>query len=136
MTAEPGIADAADLTDELTHEQRAAVHHGDEPLLVVAGAGTGKTTMLAARLAALVQRGADPQRILLLSFSRRSAAELAARAAARLHAALGLPATTPAPRLPWCGTFHGIAARLLRQEAAALGLDPGFSVLDGADARS
>jgi DNA helicase-2/ATP-dependent DNA helicase PcrA len=130
MTTEPGIDHAADLTDE----QHAAVHHGDEPLLVVAGAGTGKTTMLAARLAALVQRGADPQRILLLSFSRRSAAELAARAAARLHAALGLPATTPAPRLPWCGTFHGIAARLLRQEAAALGLDPGFSVLDGADA--
>ncbi|MCZ8112455.1 MAG: ATP-dependent helicase [Betaproteobacteria bacterium] len=118
----------------LTVEQQAAVAHGDTPLLVVAGAGSGKTTMLSARLAELVRRGADPQRILLLSFSRRSAHELAERAAARLHAALGLPATTPAPRLPWCGTFHGVAARLLRDEAAALGLAPGFSVLDAADA--
>ncbi len=119
---------------ELTDEQHAAVAHGDAPLLVVAGAGTGKTTMLAARLATLVQRGADPNRVLLLSFSRRAAAELAERASARLHAALGLPAAAPGPRLPWCGTFHGIAARLLRDEAAALGLDPGFSVLDSADA--
>jgi DNA helicase-2/ATP-dependent DNA helicase PcrA len=121
-------------TGELSAEQHAAVHHGDGPLLVVAGAGSGKTTTLAARLAALVQRGADPRRVLLLSFSRRAAIELAERAAARLHAMLGLPASTPAPRLPWCGTFHGIAARLLRAEAVALGLDPGFSVLDGADA--
>ena len=122
------------MAPDLTAEQVAAVAHGDAPLLVVAGAGSGKTTMLSARLAELVRRGADPQRILLLSFSRRSAHELAERAAARLHAALGLPATTPAPRLPWCGTFHGVAARLLRDEAAALGLDPGFSVLDAADA--
>jgi DNA helicase-2/ATP-dependent DNA helicase PcrA len=122
------------LADTLTDEQRAAVVHGEAPLLVVAGAGSGKTTLLAARLAALVLRGADPQRVLLLSFSRRAAHELAERAAARLHATLGLPATTAAPRLPWCGTFHGIAARLLRDEAPALGLDPGFSVLDSADA--
>lgn len=122
------------LADTLTDEQQAAVAHGDDALLLVAGAGSGKTTTLAARLAALVLRGADPARVLLLSFSRRAAGELAARAAARLHAALALPPGTPAPRLPWCGTLHGIAARLLRDEAAALGLDPGFSVLDGADA--
>ncbi|MFN9745851.1 MAG: ATP-dependent helicase [Betaproteobacteria bacterium] len=122
------------MAPTLTAEQQAAVAHGDAPLLVVAGAGSGKTTMLSARMAELVRRGADPQRILLLSFSRRSAQELAERAAARLHAALGLHATTAAPRLPWCGTFHGVAARLLRDEAAALGLDPGFSVLDAADA--
>ncbi len=124
----------ATTAPDLSDEQRAAVAHGDAPLLVVAGAGSGKTTMLAARLAALVRRGADPNRVLLLSFSRRAAHELGHRAAAVLHTALGLPAGAPAPRLPWCGTFHGIAARLLRQEAAALGLDPGFSVLDAADA--
>jgi DNA helicase II / ATP-dependent DNA helicase PcrA len=124
----------AGLVDELSAEQVAAVAHGRDPLLVVAGAGTGKTTVLAARMAALVMAGADPNRQLLLSFSRRAAAELAHRAGAQLHAALGLPASTPAPRLPWCGTFHGIAARLLRDEAPALGLHAGFSVLDAADA--
>ena len=123
-----------DLTQALTDEQREAATHGPGPLLVVAGAGSGKTTMLATRLAWLVAQGADPARVLLLSFSRRAAAELGERAAARLHASLGLPASTAPPRLPWCGTFHGIATRLLRAEATALGLDPGFSVLDPADA--
>jgi len=123
-----------ELTHALTDEQREAATHGSGPLLVVAGAGSGKTTMLATRLAWLVAQGADPARVLLLSFSRRAAAELGERAAAQLHRSLGLPASTAPPRLPWCGTFHGIAARLLRSEAAALGLDPGFSVLDPADA--
>ncbi len=130
----PGAAPDGRAT--LTPEQRAAVEHPpDGPALwLVAGAGTGKTTTLAARLAALVQQGVDPQRILLLSFSRRAAAEMARRAGRWLHAAAGLPASTPAPALPWCGTFHSVAARLLREHAAALGLPEGFSVLDRADA--
>ncbi|MCW5613121.1 MAG: ATP-dependent helicase [Rubrivivax sp.] len=119
----------------LNPEQRAAAEHGDAPLVVVAGAGTGKTTTLAARLAMLVQRGADPQRVLLLSFSRRAAQEMARRAGRLLHEALGLGAGVPPPVLPWCGTFHSVAARLLRDDAASLGLDPGFTVLDRGDAQ-
>lgn len=119
----------------LNPEQRAAAEHGDGPLVVVAGAGTGKTTTLAARLATLVRRGADPQRVLLLSFSRRAALEMGQRAGRLLHEALGLAAGMPPPVLPWCGTFHAVAARLLRDDAASLGLDPGFTVLDRGDAQ-
>ena len=73
-------------------------------MLVVAGAGTGKTLTLAARVAWLVKQGVDPQRLLLLTFSRRAAAEMARRAGQLLHSALGLPRSTAAPSLPWCGT--------------------------------
>jgi DNA helicase II / ATP-dependent DNA helicase PcrA len=125
----------ADLAADLNPEQQAAVTHAGGPLLVIAGAGTGKTLTLATRLAGLVHAGADPQRILLLTFSRRAAAEMARRAARLLHQALGLPSTTPPPRLPWCGTFHGIAARLLREAAPRIGLHAGFTVLDRADAQ-
>ncbi|MBQ0960558.1 ATP-dependent helicase [Ideonella sp. 4Y11] len=118
----------------LNPAQQAAVDHGDAPLLVIAGAGSGKTMTLAARLARLVQHGADPQRILLLSFSRRAAHELARRAGRLLHQALGLPPTARAPLLPWAGTFHGIGARLLREHAEAIGLPPNFSIIDRADA--
>ena len=122
------------LLDALNAEQRAAVVHGDAPLAVIAGAGSGKTTMLASRLAWLVLQGADPRRILLLSFSRRAAAEMARRAAQSLHRALGLRPGTPAPELPWCGTFHSVGARLLREHAAPLGLAEDFSVVDRSDA--
>lgn len=123
-----------DLLD-LNPEQRAAATHREGPLLVVAGAGTGKTHTLATRLAWLVHEGADPQRVLLLTFSRRAATEMARRAARLLHQALGLPASTPPPLLPWCGTFHGVGARLLREEAPRIGLAAGFTVLDRADAQ-
>src|SRR5689334_11291981 len=90
----------------LNEEQRAAVEHGDEPLLVIAGAGSGKTTTLAARVARLVRDGADPQRLLLLTFSRRAAQEMAHRAGRLLHQALQWRSTQAAPSLPWAGTFH------------------------------
>ncbi len=125
---------SADLLDTLDDEQRAAATHQGSPLLLVAGAGSGKTTTLAARLAWLVRQGSDPRRLLLLTFSRRAAAELASRAGRSLHAALGLPAHLPPPALPWCGTFHAVAARLLREEAPRLGLAAGFTVLDRSDA--
>jgi DNA helicase-2/ATP-dependent DNA helicase PcrA len=105
------------------------------PLLVVAGAGTGKTLTLAARVAWLVAQGVDPQRLLLLTFSRRAAGEMARRAGRLLHASLGLSTRTPPPVLPWCGTFHSVGARLLREEAARIGLPEGFTVLDRADAQ-
>ena len=122
-------------TATLNREQQQAAQHapGDGPLLVIAGAGTGKTLTLASRLAWLVQQGADPQRVLLLTFSRRAAAEMARRAARLLHQSLGMPNSSAPPTLPWCGTFHSVAARLLREEAPRIGLAPGFTVLDRAD---
>ncbi len=106
------------------------------PLLVIAGAGTGKTMTLAHRVAHLIVEGVDPQRILLLTFTRRAAEEMGRRVEAIVHRALkaqgrAVPATC---RLPWSGTFHSIANRLLRRFAHNLGLDPGFSVLDRGDA--
>ncbi|MGE5116959.1 MAG: ATP-dependent helicase, partial [Betaproteobacteria bacterium] len=124
----------------LNDEQRAAVEHGlpdaaqAPPLLVVAGAGTGKTTTLAARVARLVLAGADPRRILLLTFSRRAAQEMERRVGALLQRALGLAATQRPPALPWAGTFHAVAARLLGEIAPRIGLASGFTILDRADA--
>ena len=126
---------AMDLPATLNPQQRLAATHGGGPLLVLAGAGTGKTLTLASRLAHLVLRGADPQRVLLMTFSRRAAAEMGRRAARLLHQALGLPSSTSPPTLPWCGTFHSVAARLLREEAPRIGLSPGFTVLDRSDAQ-
>src|SRR4030088_1210710 len=110
----------------LTDQQRAAVDHGGGPLLIVAGAGTGKTTTLASRLAALVERGASPERILLLTFSRREASELLRRAEAM--------AGHDVARRVWGGTFHAVGNRVLRRHGRLLGLDPDFTVLDQADA--
>ena len=100
------------------------------PLLVIAGAGTGKTATLAHRVAHLVAHGVDPTRILLLTFSRRAAQEMTHRAALLLR---GDPGGSARHLLPWSGTFHSIGARLLRQYAAAIGLPPGFGVLDRPD---
>jgi DNA helicase-2/ATP-dependent DNA helicase PcrA len=106
---------------------------GTGPLLIIAGAGSGKTLTLAARVAQLVLAGADPARILLLAFSRRAALEMERRVGRVLHEALGLTSRQQAPRLAWCGTFHGVGARLLRLHAARIGLDPSFTVDDRAD---
>ena len=123
--------------DALNPRQRQAAAHpaGAGPLLIIAGAGTGKTLTLASRLAHLVLQGADPQRVLLMPFSRRAAGEMARRAARLLHQSLHLHSSTAPPTLPWCGTFHSVAARLLREEAPRIGLDPGFTVLDRSDAQ-
>src|SRR5438477_6514311 len=102
--------------------------HASGPLLIIAGAGTGKTNTLAHRAAHLIHGGANPQRILLLTFSRRAALEMTRRAS-RI---VGELAT--AVRLPWSGTFHSIANRLIRRHSASLGLSPNYSVLDRGDA--
>lgn len=133
-------APAKDPFGELNEAQREAVEHGlgdaelATPLLVIAGAGSGKTKTLAARVARLVTGGTDPQRILLLTFSRRAAGEMVTRAGALLKLALGLPRGGTPPALPWAGTFHGIGARLLRQYAVQVGLSESFSILDRGDA--
>ena len=123
----------------LNPEQRAAVEHdvgvaAPRPLLVVAGAGSGKTNTLAHRVARLIQSGADPQRILLLTFSRRAATEMTQRAGGVLHRLFGLRGTQSQVTLPWAGTFHSIGARLLREFAGRIGLDPQFTIHDRGDA--
>ncbi|MBA3477582.1 MAG: ATP-dependent helicase, partial [Lautropia sp.] len=109
------------------------------PLLVIAGAGTGKTATLAHRVAWLVLNGVDPSRVLLLTFSRRAAQEMIRRAerlvaeAARAATGRSVPAGA-AVRLSWAGTFHAVGARLLREHALQVGLDPAFGILDRSDA--
>ena len=126
------VADV-DPFEHLNAAQRRAVDHDERPLLVIAGAGSGKTGTLAARVARLVRDGADPHRLLLLTFSRRAAHEMSHRAGLLMQRALGLPPAAHPPTLPWAGTFHAIGARLLRDMAPALRLDPGFTVLDRPD---
>jgi DNA helicase-2/ATP-dependent DNA helicase PcrA len=124
----------------LNAQQRQAVLHGTGegavpgPLLVIAGAGTGKTDTLAHRVAHLVRQGADPQRILLLTFSRRAAGELEKRAGRVLARALGTGPARTSMTLPWAGTFHAVGARLLREYARRIGLDPAFTIHDRGDA--
>ncbi len=132
------------LLDKLNPAQRAAATFGtpgeargwsSPPLLVVAGAGTGKTNTLAHRVAHLILNGVAPERVLLLTFSRRAAQELARRAQGIVADALASASgNRTAVRLPWAGTFHSVANRLLRQYAAQVGLAPGFSVMDRGDA--
>ena len=106
---------------------------GAGPLLVIAGAGTGKTNTLAHRVARLIADGADPGRILLLTFSRRAADEMGRRVRRILaQAAAGRPGLARA-ELRWSGTFHAIGARLLRDYAGRIGLDPGFTIHDRED---
>jgi DNA helicase-2/ATP-dependent DNA helicase PcrA len=105
-----------------------------DPLLVIAGAGTGKTMTLAHRVANLVIEGVDPERILLLTFTRRAAEEMLRRARSIVRAAMQLGEDSAAVRFTWSGTFHSVANRLLRHYAANVGLDPAFSVLDRGDA--
>jgi DNA helicase-2/ATP-dependent DNA helicase PcrA len=118
-------------------QRRAAVHveHDGKPapLLVIAGAGSGKTHTLACRVAHLVRQGADIQRVLLLTFSRRAAIELERRVSTLLRT---LPGSASADRtvvLPWAGTFHSVGARLLREYAERVNLAPNFTIHDRGD---
>jgi DNA helicase-2/ATP-dependent DNA helicase PcrA len=122
----------------LNEAQQAAVEYGTRvgearPLLVIAGAGSGKTATLAHRVAHLVRQGADPQRLLLLTFSRRAAAELTRRAGTALQAQLHGSVLEAPPVLPWAGTFHSVGAQLLRKYAPRIGLVPNFTIHDRGD---
>lgn len=114
---------------DLNPAQKDAVTHGDGPLLVVAGAGTGKTKTLACRVAYLISRGVPPGRILLLTFTRRAAAEMLQRAGS----AVGGSGDKVTGKV-WGGTFHAIANRLLRTYASAVNLSGDFTVMDDGDA--
>ena len=133
-----------DYLETLNSAQRQAALYGEKsvdkrfsagPLLVIAGAGTGKTMTLAHRVAHLVLSGISPERILMLTFTRRASQEMTRRVESIVRSATRdtSVAALPSGGLPWAGTFHSIANRLLRRFAHNLGLDPGFSVLDRGD---
>lgn len=131
MVAVRGGAMARDSwLEELNPQQRAAVTHGDGPLLVVAGAGTGKTKTLAYRVAYLIAHGVDPGRVLLLTFTRRAAQEMLERASTIV--ARGASTTGRV----WGGTFHSVAHRLLRLYAPSIRIARDFTVLDQGDAEN
>ncbi len=143
----------------LNRQQQDAAEFGRGPLLIIAGAGTGKTNTLAHRVAHLVLSGAKPERILLLTFTRRAALEMTRRTQRIVGSRFQVPVPVRVPvqgsnpergtvergtgtgnpephsiRFPWSGTFHSIANRLIRRHAASVGLDASFSVLDRGDA--
>ncbi|HWZ27052.1 MAG TPA: UvrD-helicase domain-containing protein, partial [Gemmatimonadales bacterium] len=116
------------MTPPLNPMQRAAVEHGDGPLLVLAGAGSGKTRVLTARIAHLIQdRGIRPDRVFAVTFTNKAAGEMRRRVAELLGAD---------PKGLWIGTFHSLSARLLRREAPLLGFGPNFTIYDEDDSQA
>ncbi len=127
--------------DKLNEQQRSAVEHGvgladgetAGPLLIIAGAGSGKTNTLAHRVAHLIVNGADPRRMLLMTFSRRAASEMSRRVERICKQVLGANSGILTDALSWSGTFHGIGARLLRIYAEQIGLNMDFTIHDRED---
>ncbi len=116
-----------DFPKELNSEQLEVVLHGDGPCLVLAGAGSGKTRVITYRVAYLLEKGISPDNILLVTFTNKAADEMIRR----MQALTGM-----AEKLPWAGTFHHIAYRILRQYAPLLGYKNNFSVLDSDDSEA
>src|SRR5208282_1908142 len=120
-------------------QQLRAVEHGGRPLvdagplLIIAGAGSGKTATLAHRVAYLIEHGADPRRIMLLAFSRRAAAEMTRRVDRILGEATRGRTAGAAETMSFAGTFHSVGARLLREYAEDIGLAPAFTIHDRED---
>src|SRR5688500_7758219 len=112
--------------DELNHEQLEVVMAGDGPLLVIAGAGSGKTRALTYRVSRLIEDGVDPSDILLLTFTNKASREMLSRVEELV---------TIDTRRIWGGTFHSVGNRLLRQHASLIGYRANFSILDQEDAR-
>ena len=127
--------------EKLNHDQRRAAEHGvgkdagapAAPLLVIAGAGSGKTNTLAHRVAHLIVNGVDPRRVLLMTFSRRAAAEMSRRVERICAQVLGPNAAIMMGALTWAGTFHAVGARLLREYAEQIAIDPCFTIHDRED---
>ncbi|MGH9836254.1 MAG: UvrD-helicase domain-containing protein [Blastocatellia bacterium] len=112
--------------DALNEEQRAVVGAGAGPVLVIAGAGSGKTRVVTYRVARLIEAGVAPARIMLVTFTNRAAREMLGRIESLLGADV---------RRVWGGTFHSIANRLLRRHAVSLGYENNYSILDSEDAK-
>src|SRR6267378_5329090 len=120
--------ESPDVSLPLNPAQEAAVRHAGGPLLVLAGAGSGKTRVLTARIAHLIQqRGVAPQKIFAVTFTNKAAGEMRSRVAALLGAD---------PKGLWIGTFHSLAARLLRREGALLGFGPNYTIYDTDDSEA
>ncbi len=125
------------LTQSLNERQRQAATFGNSPLLIIAGAGTGKTNTLAHRVAHLISTGVNPSRLLLLTFTRRASAEMLKRAGTILAATSRQPSLAAHDATMakiWGGTFHAVANRLLRVHSKSIGLGDSFTVIDRSDA--
>jgi DNA helicase II / ATP-dependent DNA helicase PcrA len=140
MTTSMATQQEASFFERLNPAQRLAVEHGvgdpdgdNAPLLVIAGAGSGKTNTLAHRVAWLIRSGVDPRTILLLTFARRAAQEMTRRVDSIVARLGGQHAALSQAGFLWSGTFHGIGARLLREYARQIGLDPAFTIHDRED---
>src|SRR5881392_358239 len=108
-----------DLLADLTDDQRAAVTHAEGPLLILAGAGSGKTRVITRRVAYLLRQGVRPGSILAITFTNKAAGEMKGR----------VEKLVPGNRV-WVSTFHSLGARLLRQYADRLGIDRNFTIYD------
>ena len=121
----PPVVSHETLVRGLNPSQRQAVEHDDGPILVLAGAGSGKTRVLTSRIARLIsQRGVAAHEILAVTFTNKAAGEMRARIGAQLGAE---------PRGMWCGTFHALGARLLRGVSPLVGREPNFTIYDQDD---
>ena len=116
-----------DYISGLNEPQRQAVMHGNGPLMIIAGAGSGKTRVLTYRIAYLIEQGVDPFRILALTFTNKAAGEMRHR----IERVVGTDA-----RNIWMGTFHSVFAKILRIEARAIGYTSNFSIYDTDDSKS
>lgn len=138
------VQDTSSFLSRLNEQQRRAATFGErseqrfnsKPLLIIAGAGTGKTNTLAHRVAHLFLEGVHPERLLLLTFTRRAAQELIRRAQSIVSRARREDATASLAitRLPWAGTFHSVGNRILRRYAVRMGIAENFTVADRSDA--
>ena len=127
MSAHTDNAAVARLLEGLNDPQRDAVTHVDGPLLILAGAGSGKTRVLAHRVAYLI-RGCrvKPEQVLAITFTNKAAGEMRER----IEALVG-----PVARIMWISTFHSMCARILRREAERLGYKATFSIYDADDSK-
>lgn len=114
--------------NELNEAQRAAVEATEGPVMIVAGAGSGKTRVLTYRIAHLIRKGVDPFNILSLTFTNKAAREMKER--------IGKIVSKSEARNLWMGTFHSVFARILRNEAERLGYPTNFTIYDTDDSKS